>query len=255
MVYTEFIKLDFYKAFERWLSNQCANDYYDTGLYNDETGEMITEPYFDDDGYNKAIENTVIAASLIYDQTDHKPYILRNKSYQELLEMAGFDAQTDICQIGVYGGLFLMALVDYPNMNNKWGNFTWRSFEECVDMWFRSCSDLHTWLTFYNKFYRFIGRSLLPEELRRNNVMDAWRRLQEKGFVNEEYQIVYSNGIKNYHVGVIAYNLWMKSQCRWKDLENFFLTKERKTFKNLRTEYDRRNTNDTIITEIEECFR
>ncbi|MBR4387576.1 MAG: hypothetical protein IKT00_00115 [Prevotella sp.] len=254
MVYTEFIKLDFYKAFERWLSSQCAEDYYHPESYNDETGELISEPYFDEDGYNRAIKNTVIAASLIYDQINHEPYKLYDKSYEELLEMAGFETQTDICQIGVYGGLFLMGLVDYPYLNDNFGIARWRGFEMCVDQWFRNCSDIHTWLTFYKKFYSFKGRSLLPKELRQNKVMEYWRRLQEKGFIDEEYQIIYSNEIKSYHVGVIANNLWARSNCKWKDLENFFLTKDGKKFKNLRTEYERRNRDDPMIREIEECF-
>lgn len=254
MVYTEFMKLDFYKAFERWLSSQCADDYYHHEL-NDDEGELISEAYFDVDGFNRAISNTVIAASLIYDSIDHKPYMLYDKSYEELLEMAGFSSETDICEIGVYGGLFLMGVADYPNLSHKFGNALWRGFEMCVDQWFHSFSDVHTWLTFYKQFSKFIGRSLLPEKLSQKNVLEYWRRLQEKGFINDEYQIIYSHGLKNYHVGVIANNLWAKSGCKWKDLENFFLTKDGEKFKNLRTEYDRRNPNNSMVIEIEECFQ
>ena len=255
MVYAEFMKLDFYKAFERWIGGQCLDDYYDPGFYNDETGEELRDPSFDEEGYYRAINNTVIAASRIYDQTNHKPFVLYDKSFDKLLDMAGLDSNVDICEIGVYGGIFLNGLVDYPNMNHKFGDSTWKGFEELVDGWFRKCADLHTWLSFYNSFYRFLGRSLLPEKLRQYNMMEYWRRLQEKGFVNEEYQIIHTNEIKNYHVGVIAYNLWIKSQCRWKDLENHFVNRDGKKFKNLRAEYKRRDVNNEIVREIEECFR
>lgn len=87
--------------------------------------------------------------------------------------------------------------------------------------------------------------------------MVYWRRLQQKGIVNAEYQIIYKKGVKNYHVAIIANEFKSKTDCTWEDFEKHFRTRKGKPFANLRTEYDivQSKDIDDVQRLIEECFR
>ena len=90
MKYSDFKKMDFYHAFEDWLYSEISGDFYSPPLYSDD-GDLLKDAEFDEDGCDRAVENTIKAAVLVYDQLDHDPIKLRNKSGDELLKMAGMD--------------------------------------------------------------------------------------------------------------------------------------------------------------------
>ena len=87
--------------------------------------------------------------------------------------------------------------------------------------------------------------------------MPFWKKLQDKGLVDDEYQIIYKKRIRNYHVAAIANNFRIKTDCTWKILEKHFLSRSKKPFSNLRDEYDKllRTDKDEFLKTIEECFK
>lgn len=257
MEYSEFKNFDFYPAFDSWLCVQLSVDFLTIPDHDDDE-RLESDWKFDDEGYIKTFDDSVVAGLRIYNETDHDPLSLRGKSFEEMLDMAGVEDRTHIREEGVYGALFLAVVADYSNIEHRMGNVYWRAFEEVVDGWFRGCTDLHTWLTFYSTFIPFRYRSLLPEKLRNAKMEKYWKKLKDKGFIDEKYQIVYTGRIKNYHVRLIANNLHLESGCRWKDLEEFFVQRDGKPFKNLRKEnaiFIRDYPDDPLVDEIKECFR
>ena len=255
MKYSDFKKMDFYHAFEDWLYSEISGDFYSPPLYSDD-GDLLKDAEFDEDGCDRAVENTIKAAVLVYDQLDHDPIKLRNKSGDELLKMAGMDNDENISYVGLYCGLFLSGVADYPNFRGSLKGVIWRAFVEIVDNLFDQ-QDLLTWLQFYAHFNKYRTISLLPDKLKDENIMEYWNQLQRKGIVNDEYQIIYRKGVKNYHVALIANEFKWKANATWEDFEKHFLTRKKKPFKNLRAEYDvaLRKNKDKVWKMIEECFK
>lgn len=255
MEYNDFKKMDFYKAFEGWFYSEIANDYYFPEQYSDD-GELIEEASFDEEGCSRTVETTIKAAVLVYNQLDQNPNKLRDKSIDDLLQMAGLSNDGYIYYIGLYCGLFLCALADYKNYRHSLKGVVWRAFVGVIDSLFIP-QDKYIWLQFYAQFSRYHYLSLLPDKLKDEKVMKYWHRLQEKGIVDGEYQIIYKKGLKNYHVAIIANEFRWKTNSTWEDFEKHFRTRSGKPFANLRAEDDisHRRDKDTIWEEIEECFR
>ena len=255
MKYSDFKKMDFYHAFEDWLYSEMSEDFYSPELYSDD-GEFLKEAEFDEEGRERAVENTIKAAVLVYDQLDHDPIKLRNKSVDEWFGIAGVDKEEYISYVGLYCGLFLCGIADYPNFRGSFKGVIWRAYVEIIDNLFDR-QDLHIWLQFYAQFNKYKTISLLPDKLKDDNMMKYWNRLQEKGIVNDEYQIIYRKGMKNYHVALIANDFKLKANATWEDFEKHFLTRKKKPFKNLRAEYEvaLRKDDDELWKIIEGCFK
>lgn len=257
MTYEDFSKMVFYQAFENWLYSELSESFYSPESYSID-GELISEEEFDEEGCSRAVEATIKAAVLIYDQLDQNPVKLREKSTDELLQMAGINNDEDIYYVGLYCGLFLCVVADYPNFKGFKG-IIWRAFLEIIDGRFDR-QDVHIWLQFYAQFSRYKAISSLPELLRDDKIMPYWRKLRQKNLVDDEYQIIYRKGLKNYHVALIANELKCKTFCTWEVLEKHFQTRKKKPFANLRTEYEyflckKQNQKDNIQKMIEECFK
>jgi len=255
MEYNDFKKMDFYHAFEDWLYSELSADFYYPERYSDD-GDLIEEPSFDEEGCDRTVEETIKAAVLVYNQLDQDPNKLRNKRDNELLQMAGLNDDRNIYYNGLYCGLFLCALADFPNYRCSLKGVVWRAFVGEIDSLFIQ-QDKYIWLQFYAQFSRYHHFSLLPDKLKDDKVMGYWRRLQQKGIVNNEYQIIYKKGLKNYHVAIIANEFRWKTNSTWEDFEKHFRTRSGKPFANLRAEYDvsLRKDKDAIWEDIEECFR
>lgn len=255
MEYNDFKKMDFYHAFEDWLYSELSADFFFPERYTDD-GDLIEEASFDEEGCDRTVETTIKAAVLVYNQLDQDPNKLRNKRDNELLQMAGLNDDRNIYYNGLYCGLFLCALADFPNFRMSLKGVVWRAFVCVIDSLF-IMQDKYIWLQFYAQFSRYHYFSLLPEKLKDDKVMVYWRRLQQKGIVNAEYQIIYKKGVKNYHVAIIANEFKSKTDCTWEDFEKHFRTRKGKPFANLRTEYDivQSKDIDDVQRLIEECFR
>lgn len=255
MTYDDFKRMPFYRAFEDWFYSEISGDYYYPETYSDE-GDLIGEAEFDAIGCERTVEKTTQAVLHLYDHLDQNPNKLRGKSGEELLQIAGINDAENISYIGLYCGLFLCVIADYPNFRDNFKYIWWCAFVEIIDGLFDR-QDLLTWLNFYSQFKKYRTFSIMPAVLREDRIMPYWKKLQDKGFVNDEYQIIYSKGIKNYHVAAIANNFRLKTDCTWRVLEQFFISRSKKPFSNLRDEYDKtlRRDSDEFLNSIEECFK
>ena len=169
--------------------------------------------------------------------------------------MAELDSDEYINYVGLYCGIFLCVVADYPNFRGIKGA-RWMAFVDIIDNLLGQ-ENLHTWLQFYSQFNKYRTISLLPDKLKDDKIMVYWHRLQEKGIVDSEYQIVYRKGLRNYHVAIIANEFRCKTSATWEDFEKHFLSRKKKPFPNLRIEFDvaQRKRKDSIWKDIEECFR
>ena len=255
MKYSDFKKMDFYQAFEDWLYSEISGEFYSSELYSEE-GELIHEAQFDEKGCERTVQTTIKAAVQIYDKLDQNPSKLRGKGYEELIQMAGITNDEHIYHIGMYCGMFLCVVADYPNFKRAFKYARWKAFVEIIDSMFDR-QNLITWLDFYANFNKYRTIYLLPDKLREDKIMPFWKKLQDKGLVDDEYQIIYKKRIRNYHVAAIANNFRIKTDCTWKILEKHFLSRSKKPFSNLRDEYDKllRTDKDEFLKTIEECFK
>ena len=174
---------------------------------------------------------------------------------EDLLQMAGINDDKNISYIGLYCGLFLCISADFPNFRGNFKTVRWNAFVEIIDGLFDR-QDLLIWLNFYAQFKKYRTFSMMPEVLRKDTIMPYWKKLQDRGFINDEYQIIYKKGIKNYHVAAIANNFRLKTACTWRELEHYFISRSKKPFSNLRDEYDKvLRMDDDFLYSIEECFK
>lgn len=256
MVYETFIDSELYQKFTNWYSSKFI-EYYWPRVFYDDDGNITKEIPFDEEGFDSSLNKTLMAAARIFEIACEKRFLISDMSFDELLGMAGCNDDSGIYENGLYGAVFFIAVANYPKIiKRKWGFLFWRNVITTIDSWFRYNEDRLIWLELYATLDMDITLIQLPDELKTEKMLTYWKKLQDKGLIDNRYQIIYIPRIKNYHVAAIANELRIKSGVKWETLEKHFLQRNNKPFANLRTECDRRPAHkDDIMKTIEECFK
>lgn len=253
---TEFKKSNLFEKYEDWIGCMIADDYYSPELYDDD-GNLISEASFDEDSFEKAIDEILDISISIYEEiahgrifTDHPVDLSGNKVdhasiFTDLLH------QYDYWDAVLLSAVYYLFIYDYPNYPPICGNkrVFMRSYNELFTRVSVYINCIKEWLDLYSSFRNITSVLALPPCLREESVLTCLQKLKEHGFLDDNYKLTLLARRGAWH-HLIAKGLHYKG-CSYSELEKHFNLTNMRDSRGLDSFLNRRRKNEAKESDIE----
>ena len=126
---TEFQNSNFFEKYDVWINSMIADDYYSPEFYDDD-GNLISEPSFDEDSFEKSKEEILDISINIYEEIAHgrifhnHPVGLSDNKVNHASIFTDLLQHYDYWDFVLLGTVYYLFVYDYPNYHSIFGNKT-----------------------------------------------------------------------------------------------------------------------------------